>query len=428
MPIERLEAILRSSRINVAAGGAIAMIAALALAAFFARAVSRPMVALRDVAQEMADGNLSRRPSLLAPGEVGELAIALHRLADQLSARLDALRAEQSLLAQLNESLNEGTLAIDARQQVVRINDIGRRLLGAREPVPFSVEQLPRDRELRESISRAVAGVPTDDAECVVQDHVLSLTARPLEGGGAVVALFDLTPLRRVDNVRRDFVANVSHELRTPLTVVSGFAETLTLDDPPLELRKKFANTILANTQRMQRIVDELLDLSLIESGGWLPNPSAVDLASCATDAVAGASKEAARKGLAVDVTIDPTARTVWADPTALRQVIGNLVDNAVRHTSSGSVTVFSRRLDGAVEVGVRDTGSGIPEEHLPRIFERFYRVDSGRSREQGGTGLGLSIVRHLVEAHGGSIRAESQVGVGTTIAAAFPEGAVTGP
>jgi signal transduction histidine kinase len=243
-----------------------------------------------------------------------------------------------------------------------------------------------------------------------------------------VVALFDLTPLRRADTVRRDFVANVSHELRTPLTVIGGFAETLQTDDPPEPIRRQFASHILANTRRMQRIVDDLLDLSRIESGGWVPMPSETEVRSVAADAVASAYNEASKRGVQLKVEVSDDAPMVWADPVAVRQVLGNLVDNAVRHTSEGSVTVFSETADGGVAIGVRDTGGGIPAEHLPRIFERFYRVDAGRSREQGGTGLGLAIVRHLVEAHGGTLSAASEVGKGTTITATFPDGPVTGP
>jgi signal transduction histidine kinase len=221
--------------------------------------------------------------------------------------------------------------------------------------------------------------------------------------------------------VRRDFVANVSHELRTPLTIIGGFAETLVDDDVPPEGRRRFAETILANTRRMQRIVDDLLDLSRIESGGWVPNPVTVDLGAVVGDVIGPARAVAEAKGVAVVLAIDPGAAAVRADPTALRQVIANLVENAVRHTLAGQVTVFTMPGDGGVWLGVRDTGVGIAPEHLPRIFERFYRVDTGRSREAGGTGLGRAIVRHLVEAHGGRVRAESTVGEGTTICAFFP-------
>jgi two-component system phosphate regulon sensor histidine kinase PhoR len=222
--------------------------------------------------------------------------------------------------------------------------------------------------------------------------------------------------------VRRDFVANVSHELRTPLTIIGGFAETLVHDDPPVDRRQQFAERILSNTRRMQRIVDDLLDLSRIESGSWTPNPVSVDLAAVAADVMTAARDAAGAKGVRLEASIHPRAREICADPTAIRQVLGNLVENAVRYTTTGHVAIFSlAREDGGVTVGVRDTGSGIAPEHLSRIFERFYRVDPGRSREEGGTGLGLSIVKHLIEAHGGTVRAESTVGVGTTISIHLP-------
>jgi len=171
----------------------------------------------------------------------------------------------------------------------------------------------------------------------------------------------------------------------------------------------------------MQRIVDDLLDLSRIESGGWVPNPVPVDLSGVTSEVIASARDAATAKGIDLLVHIAADAAVAHADPTALRQVLGNLVDNAVRHTATGTVTLFSRAHEAGIEVGVRDTGIGIGASHLPRIFERFYRVDPARSREAGGTGLGLAIVRHLVEAHGGRVRAESTEGVGTTIVARFP-------
>jgi len=428
IPIAQLEPIVQASRRDVILTGLVALLASLVVAFLFSRAVSEPIERLRDVAQSMAKGDLSRRPLLTAPGEVGELAGALHQLGDQLSQRIDALRSEQGLLAQLTESLNEGVVAVGADGQVVRMNRTARTLLGVTAPTPFPVDQLPSDESLQAAIARALEGEETEGMETEVNAHTTRLTARPLTGGGAVVALFDLTPVRRVEAVRRDFVANVSHELRTPLTIVSGFAEAIAGDDPPVEIRQQFAAGILRNTQRMQRIVDDLLDLSRIESGGWTPNPVSIDLRECANDAVLEATAAATAKGVKLTMDVAPNARSVVADATAVRQIVGNLVDNAVRYTpEGGQVIVYSRRVMQGIEIGVRDTGAGIPPDHLPRIFERFYRVDAGRSRAEGGTGLGLSIVRHMVEAHGGSVRAESTVGVGTTIAGIFPEHGVTG-
>jgi signal transduction histidine kinase len=416
-----IDAIFERTRREVLLAGFIALLLSMGLAWLFARAVTRPVVELRDVARAIAEGDLARRPSLAAPGEVGDLAAALHRMAEQLGLRLAAVEKEEALLSALVGSLNEGVVVIDARRTVTRANERARQLLRLPAATPYPLDVLPRERVLREAIDAALAGEGTDAIETEVLGCRLALTARPLAAGGATVALFDLTPVRRLEAVRRDFVANVSHELRTPLTVVSGFAETLANDDPAPELRRQFADTILAHTERMQRIVDDLLDLSRIESGGWVPAPVPCDVGAIASDCFTSVRRAAEAKGLELRAEIDPAVRTVTADPTALRQVLGNLVDNAVRHTSAGAVTVFTQREGARDVVGVRDTGSGIPAEHLPRIFERFYRADPARSRDAGGTGLGLAIVKHLVEAHGGRVHAESAVGRGTTVRVLLP-------
>jgi two-component system phosphate regulon sensor histidine kinase PhoR len=416
------ERTIARARGAVLAAGGIGALAAMLLALFFARAVSRPVIELSEIAQEIAAGDLSRRPSLAAPGEIGDLAIALHRMTEQLASRLATVEAEDLLLGAVIDALNEAVVAVDARRQVVRVNVAAQRLLGIRDAVPFSADNLPRDAELREALSAALAGEAVDALELVIDGRTVALTARPLSRGGAVLAALDLTDVRRLETVRRDFVANVSHELKTPLTVIGGFAETLGEPDVPATQRETFGRTILANVRRMQRIVDDLLDLSRIESGGWVPAPVRVDVASVAADALAACRETATEKGVAISVAVGPDGASLRADPTAVRQIIANLVENAIRYTPrDGRVTVFSERDGDGVWLGVRDTGIGIAAEHVPRIFERFYRVDPARSREAGGTGLGLSIVRHLAEAHGGRVRAESAPGRGTTIAAFFP-------
>ncbi len=413
--------IIRRVQTDVLVVALVATVAALLLAALFARSVTRPILELRDDARAIAAGDLSRRPSLVAPAEVGELASAFHRLAEQLTARVRALEADDALLRALTEALNEGVVALDGRQQVLHMNAGARRLLNVRDPLPFPADRLPRDRVLRDALAAALNGTSTDALETQLSDRAVTLTARPLDGGGAVLALLDVTPIRRLETVRRDFVANVSHELRTPLTVVSGFAETLQDDSLPADDRERFSATILANTRRMQRIVDDLLDLSRIESGGWRPNPVQVDLRAVVQEIFSGARSVADKKKIALVSALPSDVPAVYADPTALRQVLSNLVDNALRHTPSGSVTISARHEDDGVLLCVRDTGVGIPAEHLPRIFERFYRVDAARSRHEGGTGLGLAIVKHMVEAHGGRVRAESSAGGGTTVSVLFP-------
>ena len=412
---------LANVRRDIVIAGLAVLIVGVGLAGVLARPVARPIEELRDVARALASGDLSRRPALIGAGEIGDLADALRKLAEQLEARRKALTAEEELLVALTESLNEGVVAVDARQQVVRMNETARQLLRLREPVPFPAEYLPRDRTLREALVAVLSGAEAVPGEVRVDDRTLSLTARPLPAGGAILALYDLTPFRRLEAVRRDFVANVSHELRTPLTVITGFVETLQDEDLPPDLRRQFLAMTEGNVRRMQRIVDDLLDLSRIESGGWLPNPVEQDVAALAAEITAPLQAVAKAKGVVLHVDVAPNAASVYADSTATRQILSNLTENALRHTMSGEVVLFTEHDEQGEWLGVRDTGIGISAEHLPRIFERFYRADPGRSREAGGTGLGLAIVRHLAEAHGGRVRAESAPGVGTTIAALFP-------
>lgn len=273
-------------------------------------------------------------------------------------------------------------------------------------------------------VSRPI--VELRDAAQALADRDFSAQPRidaPGEVGELATSLNQLSVrLESLEAVRRDFVANVSHELRTPLTVVSGFAETLAEDDLNDSTRKEFAGMIVTNTRRMQRIVDDLLDLSRMESGGWIPKPENVDLVESVQEVIGTLKPALTENGPSIRTYIPSAASNVFADRTAVRQVVSNLVENAIRHTPEGVVTIFSEKDPNGVWLGVRDTGEGIAEEHLPRIFERFYRVDSGRSREQGGTGLGLAIVKHMAEAHGGRVRASSRLGEGTSIAVLFPD------
>ena len=417
-----LRDIVSGARRDVLVAGLIALVGALVLALLFARSVTRPVVELRDVARAIADGDLDRRPSLSAPGEVGDLAVALHRMSEQLATRLHALEADDAFTSTLLESINEGVVAVSERGSVIRMNRGARRLLGVDAPTPFSADNLPQAREIRAALREAMSGVPTEPREMIFSGRTIAVNARPLPDGGAVLALLDLTTRRRLETIRRDFVANVSHELKTPLTVISGFAETLLDDELPTAQRRQFVGTIQSNVVRMQRIVDDLLDLARYESGSWVPNPADLDLRAAAADALGLVQNEAERRKLDLRVEIAAGADRVFADPTALRQILQNLVENAVRYTQAGSVTIFARREERGVVFGVRDTGVGIPPEHLSRIFERFYRVDAGRSREVGGTGLGLAIVKHLAEAHGGAVRASSTLGVGTEVAVVLPD------
>ena len=245
----------------------------------------------------------------------------------------------------------------------------------------------------------------------------------PGEVGDLAESLTQLSgQLQNIEGVRRDFIANVSHELCSPLTIASGFAATLARHDPPAEERQQFARAILSSTNRMQRVIDDMLDLTRIESGGWVPRPEPISLFEATTDVLDSLRPAANRKGVALLCDFVPGGGRIIADRTAVRQTIANLSENAIRHTHAGSITVFTEVTTEGVWLGVRDTGEGIAAHHLPRIFERLYRVDSGRARRSGGSGLGLAIVKHMAEAHGGRVDAQSEPGLGTTIKALFPQ------
>jgi two-component system, OmpR family, phosphate regulon sensor histidine kinase PhoR len=417
----RMRDIVAGAWRDVLVASLIALLGAIVLATLFSRWVSKPIVELRDVTRAIAAGDLTRLPSLNSPGEVGDLAVSVGRMTDELRRRLQEMTDEDGRLVAIIESLDEAIVAVDHRGEVVRMNAAARRLFATSAALPFPSTDLALGQPLRNALTAAMRGMPSAGIESTVGDRIVALTARSLAAGGAVLAVLDLTERRRLETIRRDFVANVSHELKTPLTVIGGFAETLR--DPHLVEadRLRFIDLLATNTLRMQRIVDDLLDLSRYESSTWAPKPAEVDLETTMADLFGLFRPTATGKKLALVSQIDADTRTIRFDPTALRQVLSNLIENAIRYTTSGSVTVSARRGPGVVLLEVRDTGIGIAPEHLNRIFERFYRADHSRSRTDGGTGLGLAIVRHLVEAHGGRVTAESTPGQGTAIEVRLP-------
>lgn len=363
--------------------------------------------------------------------------------ASELGARAQLVGfTEQQLLA-IIESITEGILQVSATARFVHVNPAACEMLNLPPNAKGqSAAALIRNSDLRAFIERAATGQSFEPAEITFEDRHLLVSARPFrldaeasESSGAVIAIVDLTEFRRLESVRRDFVANVSHELKTPLTSIRGYTETLLNDDVPSDLQKQFLAVVDKNAERIQRIVDDLLDLSRLQSGGWRPELQEVDPASLAKD-VWASCEDAHKKRIELSVTGDAD-RDVLADPGGLRQIFSNLFDNAIRYTPEGgkvTVTIAHRaghnghrddELTDFVDVEVKDNGAGIPRESLPRIFERFYRVDPARSRGEGGTGLGLSIVKHLAERMSGEVSAESELGKGTTIRIRLPAASI---
>jgi signal transduction histidine kinase len=420
--LEQVNQTVRRAQREIVLAAAIALALGAVLAFFAGRAIAQPLTAISGAAGSIAAGSAPRFPHSNIP-DIEILVRALRGMHVQLTERFQALEREQNQTALMVDSMAEGVIAADHRGKVLNANAAARSLLGyGRTSDLPDLPQLFRAKSARALVDAALHGRPVLGAELEMDGMVLVLSARPLPAGGLILVMQDLTGIRKLEAMRRDFVANVSHELKTPLTSISGYSETLLTDHPDPDTSKRFLQVILGNAHRMQRLVDSLLDLSRIESGRWQPKFEEVDLRPIIREVFDDCHERCVGGQVALNLELAPDALVIEADEDAIRQIVLNLVDNALRYTPPhGSVICRSRLENGFVVLSVSDTGAGIPREHLPRIFERFYRADASRSREEGGTGLGLAIVKHLVEAHGGRVSAESTLGKGTTITAWLP-------
>ncbi len=363
---------------------------------------------------------LTSLPTILLTGVIALIALGvILQNRRVMTRRLRALEGERDRLKFLIDWIGEALIAFSADGKILRANQAAINLLGISHPGPGApIGDLVTHPGLRKLLEEAVRE-PFSDRDFSLGARRFLVSARAVAEGGTVVSFLDVTEIRRLEMVRRDFVANVSHELKTPLTSLRGFAETLIEDDPPDNLRSDFLSSIRSNALRLQNLVDDLLDLSRLESGGWVAKREIVDLGPVVEDLWEGFREKADSRNLSFSLE---GSAAVPADLAGVVQVFQNLIANAIRYTpDGGSIAVLIRPGESFTEVEVRDTGIGIPASALPRVFERFFRVDSARARAEGGTGLGLAIVRHLVEAMGGKVWAESQPEEGTSFFVRFP-------
>jgi two-component system, OmpR family, phosphate regulon sensor histidine kinase PhoR len=387
------------------------------------RFTARGLAALNEVARRMAAGDLDARSGLEGEGELPALGRTLDKLARGLSSSLEDLRSERDRMAGILEGMQEGVLLLDAKQRIVVLNPALREmLLLPADAVGKSLLEVVRNAELRDLFAQAANEKEPTTREVEIGNikprRLLARVARmPGEQRQFVAVFVDVTEVRRLESMRRDFVANVSHELRTPVTSIRSAAETLidgAAKDPAAS--EAFIGIIDRNAQRLQQLVEDLLDLSRIESRGFRLSFEAIELKPLFSQVLGLFRERASKKNVALEERTLGDLPKVRADRRAMEHVLTNLIDNAVKYCGPGThVWLNVVTTHDAVTVSVGDDGPGIDERHLPRVFERFYRVDAGRSRDVGGTGLGLSIVKHLVEAMGGSVSVESQLNQGTT-------------
>jgi len=421
-PLDTVEGTVRGIQRTVTLTGLAAIALALLVAYWLSVVLARPLVVLAERARQLANGDFSTRaPRGPGVAELTDLATAFNRLTEELQARLTEMGRDRDEMGALIDTMAEGVVALTDDARVLRVNRAAHPLLGLPTEIPAyaPVGTLVRNQELRELLEESVVR-PLQSREIQLGDRVLLAASRRMALGGAVTTFLDITETRRLEQVRRDFVANASHELKTPLTSIRGFAETLLEGDPPEKLKNQFLTSIRDNTLRLQRLVDDLLDLSRLESGGWTAGREPTSVAELAWEAWQMFEESALERDIAFTVEGDADA---VADARGLVQVFRNLMENGLRHTDEGGhlLVGVTRPAPGVVEVAFSDDGEGIPSRALPRIFERFYRADSSRARDIGGTGLGLAIVRHLVGAMGGEVWAESTLGQGTTIRFTLP-------
>jgi two-component system, OmpR family, phosphate regulon sensor histidine kinase PhoR len=431
VPLEDVEASVSAVRRRILAASIVAALLSLGVAYYFSNSLTGRIGRLRAFAEDLVHTPARGAPETGTNDELGALAQSLNRAARQLRELVDRLSLESARREAILASMAEGVLAVNDEMRVTFCNDFFLRALGRTAPAGENMPlvELIRDPELRGLLEHVLgSGAPLKQRIQLgsAEGRTFEVQAAPLVAPsyrGAIAILHDITDLERLERVRKDFVANVSHELRTPLTAIRGYSETLlegALEDP--ENNRTFLEIIKAHSIRLNNIASDLLTLSELESGRPPAEPESLAVNAAVEAAIHTVESEARLRGVRL-VWEKKTDAAVRGDRTRLEQALINLIDNAVKFNRPGGEARVETSLtpDGNVRIAVADSGIGIPSEDLSRIFERFYRVDKARSREMGGTGLGLSIVKHVIERMGGSIRADSQLGKGSTFTILLP-------
>jgi PAS domain S-box-containing protein len=411
-------------------GASVATGLALLVALAVSDRISGPLRRITWLAHRMEEGDFSQRLELRDRSEIGTLGRSFDSLAGSLEATLASLREEQARLRGILASVAEGIVAVDAEGTVALINPQAATLLGlqAAAGAPMSEIGLPEAvatafSECLQSNELQVLELQCGEPPRHLLLHIAPVRVEETGRWGAVAAVDDITETRRLEQMRRQFISDASHEIRTPLTAIGGFAAAIADGTAATEEeRTRAAAFIMRETERLSRLVNDLLDLSRIESGAVELKLEEVDLSDLIRDAVEGFGVQFQESGITVELSLPSDAAPVRLDPDRIYQVLVNLISNALRfNRDHGKITISVAPRRGAVQVTVRDTGVGIPPEELPHIWERFHRADTSRARADGGTGLGLAIVRSIVQRHGGTIAAESEVGRGSAFSFTLP-------
>ena len=409
-------------RESLVRGSLLALIIAVILSAAAAVLIARRLQRIVNFAESVASGNLSARIEVDSTDEIARVATALNTTAARLEQSFAAVEASRQQLEAVLNSMQAPVIAVNRDERVEWVNGAMNRLMPNRVRLQSPLIETIREPDLLFAVRETIQTrqIHTTRAR-ILPGRIYEATVAPMLQASAVVLLHDLTQVERVEKTRRDFIANVSHELRTPLTSIQGYAETV-LDLENIEGgAREFLEIIRKNASRMSRLTEDLLTLARVESGEQRFRIQEIPASQLIREAQQYFGEMAHSRGSEVAVELNQD-ETVKADPEAIHQVFSNLISNAVKYCPPGTpIVIGACRHEDDVEFFVRDSGPGIASEHLPRLFQRFYRVDKARSRESGGTGLGLAIVKHIVLAHGGSVRVESELNHGSTFFFALP-------
>ncbi|MDP2876800.1 MAG: ATP-binding protein [Holophaga sp.] len=429
LPLSQVDRAVKDLRKILVVASLLALGVAGLIATLATRRISRTLRQLAETAGRMVSGELGERTHTAGHDEIATLGKSLDHLAANLSKTLDQLRTERDLLGDILGGMQEGVLVLDAKSRVIHANPALRAmlLLGA-DIISKPLLDVIRNADLVEILGEARENKTTATGEVElsgIKPKRLLVQAAPLQGdtGNLLMVLVDVTQLRQLESIRKDFVANASHELRTPVASLRSAAETLrgAMNDPEASLM--FLEMIERNAGRLHQLVEDLLDLSRIESKEFRLQMEDLNLTAFADQMVHAYARLAQDKAIQMEVISAAPGIMARADRRALEQVVGNLLDNAIKYCPSAAKIQIQVETQGErCRISVSDTGPGIPPQHLPRLFERFYRVDASRSRELGGTGLGLAIVKHLVEAMRGTVTVESDPGKGSTFSFTLPK------
>ncbi|MGL4419205.1 MAG: HAMP domain-containing sensor histidine kinase, partial [Gemmataceae bacterium] len=417
---------------DVVAGAILTVIAGVGASYLLAERFSRPLTALTEGASRIADGDLGHKIHVAGAPEFVKLARTFNGMSDRLVQTFTQVERDREQLRTILSGMVEGVIAFDNQERVLFANERAGVLLqfAPELAVGRPIIEIARQRVVQEIVHKALEGIAPHRQDIDwngPEPRNLALYCQRLPGPdspGAVMVLHDMTELRRLERMRQDFVANVSHELKTPLTVIQSNMEALldgAIDDPVI--RPTFLERVVLEAHRLGALIQDLLRLARIESDGLQLDFRKLRIADSVSECLDRHAIRAEDKTLRfIEVPgVNPTL-TVWADDMALSQILDNLVDNAIKYsTSGGKITVRWGASADMVRIEVEDTGPGISERDLPRIFERFYRVDKARTRQEGGTGLGLAIVKHLIQVMNGSITVTSTLNLGTTFVVMLP-------